>query len=224
MKTKVQKQAEIKEGQELLAGSKSLLYANFSGMTAENLRKLRRALNENGAKFFVTKKRLLARVLKEKGVEFDTKENKGSVGTVFSKLPSQEVSAIVYKFLKDLGSKKAEEIVGGYDFETKEALTAEDVITLGKLPSREALIGQIMGMFVAPLRSFMYILQEKSKQGPIEAPVATQSAPAETSPQIETTETTGEVKPESEPKPTVETKPEIIDAPVEDKDKAGEKS
>ncbi|MBS3903433.1 MAG: 50S ribosomal protein L10 [Anaplasmataceae bacterium] len=165
MKTKVQKQAEIKEGQELLSKSKSLVYANFSGMSAENLRQLRRTLTQNGSKFFVTKKRLLALVLKEKGIDFDTKENAGSVGTVFSSMSPEEVSAIVFKFLKGTGSKKGEEMVGGYDIEGKLALTAEDIRALGQLPPREVLLAQIMGLMVASLKSFMYILQEKSKQG-----------------------------------------------------------
>ena len=219
MKTKVQKEIEIKKGQELLSGSKSLLYANFSGMSAENLRQLRRTLLERNAKFFVTKKRLLKRVLSEKGIDFDTKENIGSIGTVFSDLPPEEVSSIVYKFLKDSGSKTAEEMAGGYDIEGKVALTAEDVIALGKLPSREVLIAQIMGMMVAPLRSFMYILQEKSKQ----APAAEVSVSVETAAKEESSEPAPEVKPEetkAEGKPQEETKEEVkpeTESPTEEK-------
>jgi large subunit ribosomal protein L10 len=165
MKTKQKKTEELEKGKTLLADSNALLFTNLTGLPAENLRKLRRAMSEKGVSFFVLKKRLLGLALKEKGIDVSPKEKfSASVGTAFSKLPIEEVSAIAHKFLKGMGSKKSEEMLGGYDLETKEYLTGEEVRALGQLPPREILVGQVMGGMIAPLRAFLYILSEKSKK------------------------------------------------------------
>lgn len=165
MKTKQKKSEELAKGREFLKESQALLFANLNKLPAENLRKLRRAMTEQGVNFFVLKKRLLGILLKEQGIDISPKDQfDASVGTAFSRLPIQEVSAIAHKFLVGMGSKKSEEILGGYDLGEKLFLSAEDVRILGKLPPREVLLGQVMGGMIAPLRAFMYILSEKSKK------------------------------------------------------------
>jgi large subunit ribosomal protein L10 len=167
MKTKQKKIEELDKGRGFLKGSQSLLFANLNGLPADNLRKFRRAMSEAGVNFFVLKKRLLGILLKEKGLEIDLKEKfAASVGTAFSSVPIQEVSAIAYKFFVSIGSKKKDELLGGYDFENKQFLSGEEVRYLGQLPSREVLLGQVMGGMISPLRAFMYILREKSTSTP----------------------------------------------------------
>ena len=173
MKTKQKKTEELAKGKAFLNDSKALLFTNLTGVPAENLRKMRRAMSEQGINFFVRKKRLLGLLLKEKGIDVSPKEKfAASVGTAFSHLPIQEVSAIAHKFLVSVGSKKSEEMLGGYDLEAEEYLSGEDVRVLGRLPSREVLIGQVMGGMIAPLRAFLYILSEKSKKPGSESSVA----------------------------------------------------
>ena len=165
MKTKAQKQAEINKGRELVKESKSLVFADFSGMTAENLRQFRKKLTDSGAKFMVIKKRLLGLIFKENGIELDPKkEFPFSAGTAFSPISVEEASSMSYKFFRELGSKKMTELLGGYDLENNLYLSAEEVRMIGQLPSREVLLGQVMGGMIAPFRAFLYILNEKSKR------------------------------------------------------------
>ena len=35
---------------------------------------------------------------------------------------------------------------------------------IGQLPSREILLGRVVGMLVSPIRMFLYVLDQKSKQ------------------------------------------------------------
>jgi ribosomal protein L10 len=42
-------------------------------------------------------------------------------------------------------------------------MDAAQVIYIGKLPPREVLLGQLLGMLASPIRSFMYLLDQKSK-------------------------------------------------------------
>jgi len=170
MKTKAQKQDELKNAETLLAGSKFLAFAEFSGIPAEEVRKLRRSAKDLGSNILMIKKRLLSLLFKQKGIDYDLKQFKTSVGTVFS--PDVEKgSGAIYKFLSQLGETKDEKaenikkILGGYDLVKMNALDAQRVIAIGQLPPREVLLAQFMGMLVAPLRAFMYILQEKAKMG-----------------------------------------------------------
>jgi len=170
MKTKAQKQEEVKHAEELLSGSKFLAFAEFSGIPAEEVRKLRRSAKDLGANILMIKKRLLSLLFKQKGIDYDLKQFKTSVGTVFS-TDVEKGSGAIYKFLSQLGETKEEKaenikkILGGYDLAKMDAMDASKVIAIGQLPPREVLLSQLMGMLVAPLRAFMYILQEKAKMG-----------------------------------------------------------
>ncbi|MBI2623642.1 MAG: 50S ribosomal protein L10 [Candidatus Liptonbacteria bacterium] len=171
MKTKSQKGIELEKGRKLLAESEALVFADFSRVSNENLKKLRKAAREAGAEFLVIKKRLLNVLLKEKGIEYDAKQFGGSVGTIFSKKGVENISGPVYSFFSKLevpeGGEKgmwAKHILGAYDTKGNAAIGADQVVFIGKLPPREVLLAQLLGMLAAPLRSFMYLLQEKSKR------------------------------------------------------------
>src|SRR3989344_3749870 len=99
MKTKQKKTEELAKGKKFLAGSQALLFTDLNGQPAESLRQLRRAMTKKGINFFVLKKRLLGLLLKEKWIDISPKEKfTASVGTAFSHLPIEEVSAIAHKF------------------------------------------------------------------------------------------------------------------------------
>jgi large subunit ribosomal protein L10 len=171
MKTKIQKQEELAEAKKLLEKSKALVFADFTKVTAEDLRKFRRELAKAGAKFLVIKKRLLGLLLKEKGIEADLKQFKTSIGTVFAESGIEEGAASAFKFFKGLevpeGQPKdvwVKHLVGGYDVAANAPVDAAQVLFIGNLPPREVLLAQLLGMLAAPIRSFLYVLDQKSKQ------------------------------------------------------------
>lgn len=170
MKTKAQKADELKKGKELFQKSHVLIFSDFTKMSAENMRKLRKELKTAGAELLVIKKRLLNLILKETGIDFDLTQFKSSIGTVFSSGDAEKISGPVYTFFSKLevpeGQDKAmwvKHILGGYDVKGKAPIDAQQIVFIGKLPPREVLLAQLLGMLAAPLRSFMYLLQEKSK-------------------------------------------------------------
>jgi large subunit ribosomal protein L10 len=156
-----------------------LIFADFTKITAENLRKLRIELKKSGANFLVIKKRILGILLKEKGIDVDLKQFKTSVGTIFSEVDSEHIAGPAFKFFsgmevpegeaKDIWIKK---ILAGYNITAGTAMTAEDVVYIGKLPPREVVLAQLLGILAAPIRSFLYILDEKSKMGDGASPAA----------------------------------------------------
>jgi large subunit ribosomal protein L10 len=163
MKTKAQKNEELEKGKELLKKSQVLVFTDITKITAEDVRKLRTELRALNAKLFVTKKRLMGIALKEKGIEFNTRESKASLATVFAPGEIEKVTAVVFKFFKALGVEK-EKMLGGYDVERKQLLNANEVRFIGQLPSREVLLGQLLGQLASPIRSFLYVLSEQSKK------------------------------------------------------------
>ena len=170
MKTKAQKSEELKRAKELLDKSGALIFADFTKITAEQVRKLRSELQKSDAKFLVIKKRLLGLLLKEKGIDVDLKQFKVSVGTIFAEGGSDTVAGPAYTFFKSLevpeGGDKAmwvKKLLGGYDLVSSTSLDAKQVLAIGQLPPREILLAQLLGMLAGPIRSFMYILDQKSK-------------------------------------------------------------
>ncbi|HUX36242.1 MAG TPA: 50S ribosomal protein L10 [Candidatus Paceibacterota bacterium] len=171
MKTKTQKTEELKEGKKLLEKSQVLIFTDFSKVKTADVRNLRQQLKDVQAKYFVIKKRLLNLLLKEQGIEMDVKGLGSQIGTIFSESDIEKSSAPVYKFFYGLGgdSKAArvesvKKIVGAYDLKKKNFMEAEDVVFIGQLPPREALLGQLFGMIAAPISSLLYVLNERVKQ------------------------------------------------------------
>ena len=173
MKSRAQKTEELKKGKELLEKSAFLLFTDFTKVTAEGLRKLRRELRKSDARFLVIKKRLLGLLLKEKKIDFDTQQFKISMGTVFA--PDIEQSAgSVYRFFKEMKEENTK-ILGGYNLTENRAMTVNEVLMIGALPAREVLLGQLLGMIAAPIRSFLYILSERSKKIESAAPAVSEA-------------------------------------------------
>lgn len=171
MKTKVQKTEELKAGKKLLEKSQILIFTEFSKVGTADTRKLRQQLKEVQAKYFVIKKRLLGLLLKEQGIEVDTKTLGLQLGTIFSESDIEKSSAPVYKFFYGLGgdtkagrTESVKKILGAYDIKKKSFIDAKDVVFIGQLPPREVLLAQLLGMMAAPISSLLYILKEKSKR------------------------------------------------------------
>jgi large subunit ribosomal protein L10 len=187
MKTKIQKTEELTRAKVLLEKSRALIFADFSKITAEDTRKLRTELKKSGANFLVIKKRLLGLLLKEKGIDMDLTKFKMSVGTIFSEGDIEKAAGRAYQFFSKLdvpeGAAKdvwIKHLLGGYDAKAGAGIDAQQIVYIGKLPPREVLLAQLLGMLTAPIRSFMYVLDQKSKMGGGSAPaVAAPSTPEE---------------------------------------------
>lgn len=187
MKTKAQKGEEMKRAKEMLDKSGSLIFTDFTKVSAEDVRKLRKELKKSDAKFLVIKKRLLALLLKERGIDANLGRFKVSVGTVFAEGGADVAAGPTYRFFSGLevpegGAKDmwTSKILGGYDLAGNAPIDGAQMIAIGKLPPREVLLSQLLGVMAGPVRAFLYILSEKAKQGgaaPVDAK-AEAAAPA----------------------------------------------
>lgn len=167
MKTKQQKIEAVSDGMEQIKKSETLVFADFGGVSVEELKTFRRALREVGAKFSVMKKRLMRVMFQGLGIDFNPEQFDAQVGTVLSSKSIADVAGVVYKFSRTtVGANKKERfsILGAYDLTSKKFMEGAEVKMIGQLPSREILLGQLMGTIAGPLRALLYVLNEKSKQ------------------------------------------------------------
>lgn len=170
MKTKAQKLTELNKAKDLLDKSKAILFVDFTKIPAEDTRKFRMELKKSGSKILVIKKRLLGLLFKERGIDVDLKKHKVSIGAVFSEKGTEAAAGPSFKFLSGLevpegGDKNmwVSHLLGGYDVYAKMPVDAAQVVMIGKLPPREVLLAQLLGMIAAPVKSLLYILDQKSK-------------------------------------------------------------
>jgi large subunit ribosomal protein L10 len=161
MLNRTQKKEQVAGAAEEIKNSKSLIFADFTGVGVEAVRKLKSDLREAGAKFSIVKKRLLNIALKREGVELDAMQFSGPVGTVFAPEDLTSVAAKVYKFSQEA---KTFQVLGAYDFGNKSFLNSDEFMVIAKLPSREILLAQIMGGITGPLRAFMSIVKQLSER------------------------------------------------------------
>ncbi len=161
-KTKAQKISIIKNSTERLEKNKSLVIADFTGLSVNVMNSLRKTLKESGMKLEVIKKRLLKKVLESKQIDLDPKKLDGQTGVVFSEGDITETAQLVYKFEK--ANKDKFKMLSGIELASGKVWDEKEIGAIGRLPSREILLGQLVGMIAYPLKSFMWVLNEKSKK------------------------------------------------------------
>ncbi len=189
MLTKAQKKQHVELGETLLKKSKTLVFADFTGVDTGSVRKIKIEVKKAGATFKVIKKRLLRIALKNLGIDFDPMQYPAQVGTFFIPEDLSSVAAPIFKFAKDLVKEKKEfKVLGAYDVATKVAIPVEEFNAIAKLPTKEVLLSMVLGAITGPLRAFMYLAQEIAKKQPV--PVAATAAPAPAAPAAEPAQAT----------------------------------
>lgn len=160
-KTKEQKNQAVEQGAENLKSSETVVLVDFTGLSVNKMNDFRKQIRAIGGVFQVVKKRLLKFVFEKGGMEFDPEKFEGQTGVVFSPKDVHETSSAVCKFSKqEKGSLK---ILGGFNVKDKTFVESAEILHLGQLPSREVLLGQLVGVLSAPLKMFMYVLSERAK-------------------------------------------------------------
>lgn len=156
-KTRAQKEETVKILTDKLGRAKSLVFADYRGLTMGQLSSLRNELRDLQAEFTITKNNLLKLALKDVDQKLATSNEQlfsGPTATLFAY--DDEITPLkkLSKLLKDtqIGSIKLG-ILGG------ELLDATTISRLASLPSRDELRGKIVGSLGAPLYGIVGVLQ-----------------------------------------------------------------
>ena len=176
-----QKKEEVTKLAEKMKNAKLVLLTDYRGINVTDDTQLRRNLRGVNATCNVIKNNITRRSLQEAGLEGLEETLVGPTAVIMSDEDYLEASKIIYEFGKDNEFYK---IKGGV-IEGK-VMTAEEIITLAKLPSREALLSMLAGALLANISKVAVALNEVKKQkGEAGEKVAVTVATEETAPVAE---------------------------------------
>jgi large subunit ribosomal protein L10 len=154
-----QKKAEVKELAEKMKTAKLILLTEYRGINVADDTKLRKDLREANATCNVIKNNITKRALAE--CKLDGLEDKlvGPTAVIMSQEDYLGASKTIYKFSKDNEYYK---IKGGVV--DGKVMTADEIITLAKLPSRETLLSMLAGALLSNISKVAVALNEVKKQ------------------------------------------------------------
>ena len=156
-----QKKAEIVEKVEGIAKqAKTLVFANFKGLTVAEATEMRKSLRAQGIGYAVAKKTLLRRGLAAGGFEGQMPELEGEVALAYGQdelAPARELAAFVKKFPEHLS------FVGGV-FGGK-FVGKDEIVSISAIPGLDALRAQFVQLINSPLQRFAVVLNAKAEKG-----------------------------------------------------------
>ena len=156
-KTKEQKEKAINDIKENLTQQKATVFVDFSSVDSKTLFKLRRDLKEENCNITVTKKTVLKKALvslgKNKLVK-NIEDIKGQLALVYGFEDEVAPSRICFEASKE---NEIVKILGGILANEYQEQTA--VLALAQLPSKQQLLGQLVGSLSAPISGFVHSLK-----------------------------------------------------------------
>ncbi len=155
--TKEKKKEIVNSLREDLSNQKAVVVVGFKGLTGEDASSMRREIRQAGAKIFITRKTLAKIAFDEKGIDLDPLSFEGEVGFVFGFNDSIETVKTVYQFIKEEKISALGGVMEG------KVLSADEVLEIAKLPSREELLSKLLGTMSAPMGGFLQVLQGNIK-------------------------------------------------------------
>ncbi len=148
----IQKQQTVTELREIVARSKGAILTDYRGLTVAEVTGLRRKLRDSGAEYHIVKNTLFKLAL-DGSVPAELEQLlAGPTAIVFATNDIVAPAKSVIDFMTAL--KKPEiKVKGGYI--DGKVYSVAQVTALSKLPSREAIISQLIGSLNAPASEFV---------------------------------------------------------------------
>lgn len=165
MKSKTQKSEELVKLKKKLPESKISVFTSFSqsgekGLSVAQMTELKRLLRSLGAEYFVTKKTLIDLAVRDKNYDgLDVYSMDGSVGMVLGGDDPYLVAKKVYEF-----SRKNQSLHFWGAIMDGKFLGKDGFLEIAKMPSKEVLVGRLLGMLTYPMRGLAVALGEIAKK------------------------------------------------------------
>jgi len=150
-----QKKEEVTALANKMKEAKLVLLADYRGINVEDVTNLRAQLRGTNAEYRVIKNNITRRALAECGIEGLDEQLVGPTAVIMSNEDYLEPTKAIYQFSKANDFYK---IKGGV-IEGK-VMTAEEIITLAKLPSRETLLSMLAGALLGNISKLAVALDQ----------------------------------------------------------------
>ena len=154
-----QKKEEVSKLAAEMKEAKIILLTDYRGINVTDVTNLRTDLRNVNAKYTVIKNNITRRALAECGIEGLEDKLVGPTAVIMSNEDYLEPSKVIYKFSKE---NDFYQIKGGVI--DGKVMTAEEIITLAKLPSRETLLSMLAGALLSNISKVAVALNEVKKQ------------------------------------------------------------
>lgn len=158
-KNKQQKSDVISKIQDKITSSKAVVFSADQGLKVKEIEALRSELRKNNAEYLVAKKTLLKKAAKDILADNDLGDLSGSVGITFSYGDEVTGAKIVNNF-----SKKHEALKMGGGILEEKFILVDMVKRLADLPTREQLLGQLVGTLKSPISGLANVLSGNTRK------------------------------------------------------------
>lgn len=157
-KTRAQKEESVVKLQAKLKLATSLVFADYRGMTMQQLSDLRSKLREQNSEFSITKNTILERAIPTLNLKLPASSLEGPTATLFAYDDQITPIKTLVRAFKDFakGSIKS-------GFLGNEPLDEAKILQLSTLPSKDELRGKTVGVLAAPLQGILSVLQGNLK-------------------------------------------------------------
>jgi large subunit ribosomal protein L10 len=152
-KTKLQKEGMLTALTDRLGRSQGVVLVGTSGIKVDEIEQIRDTLFTHGLQFQVAKNSLLKLALEENKMSVPAELLDQPLGLVYSYADPVAAAALTVPFKKEIEKLQ---VLGG--LVGNEFMSADQVVALSKLPSREQLLGQLVGTLQAPISGFVNVL------------------------------------------------------------------
>lgn len=156
-----QKKAKVEQLSEILKGAVSGVLVDYKGISVEADTKLRRELREAGVVYSVEKNSMLRFAVKNAGLDGLADVLEGTTALAVSTSDQTAPARIIGKYIEESKNETFKMKAGFVDGELYDAAKC---VALSKIPSREALLSQLLGSLMSPMTSLaanLKALQEK---------------------------------------------------------------
>jgi large subunit ribosomal protein L10 len=147
------KQAVVEDLADKLSRAKVVIATDYKGLDVEEMNALRRKLREAGCEYQVAKNTLLKRASKDTDSSLLEDAFKGPSAIAINFDDPVAPAKVLTEFAK--GNNKLEIKAGAM---AGKALSLDDIKALSALPSREALLGQVLSVMNGVPTSFVRVL------------------------------------------------------------------
>ena len=135
----------VEEIKDKLQKAKTVVFVDYRGITVEQDTKMRKKFRESGSEYRVYKNRLIQIALKELGYDCPTLEGTTAVAFGYD----DEVAPA--KIVTDSATENCKLDVK-FGIYNKSVVDQNTIKSLAKIPSREVLLAQLVGMLTSPMR------------------------------------------------------------------------
>ncbi len=148
--------ASVAQLKELLGDASTFFLVNYQGLSAGELTRLRQKIRDAGARLLIAKNTLIHVVLKEQGVEGFADTLQGPTALVLvgddPVAPAKVLTEFAKTQAKNLPASKGGMLQGS-------PIAADALDRIAKLPAREQLLSELLGVLQAPLQQLVGVLE-----------------------------------------------------------------